>query len=91
MTEPRETRLKRLKMRSWRRGTKEMDLILGPFSDSELGRLSARELDAYEALLEENDHDLYLWASGKETAPASLRDILETVVHFSARTRENQN
>ena len=33
---PEETRLKRLRMRSWRRGVKEMDLILGPFSDSEL-------------------------------------------------------
>ena len=31
-----EIRLKRLRMRSWRRGMKEMDLILGPFSDSQL-------------------------------------------------------
>ena len=44
-----ETRLKRLRMRSWRRGTKEMDLILGPFSDSELERLTPAELDLYEA------------------------------------------
>ena len=45
-------------MRSWRRGMKEMDLILGPFSDSELATLGEGELALYEALLNENDQDL---------------------------------
>jgi hypothetical protein len=40
MNEPRDTALKRLRMRSWRRGMKEMDLILGPFADAELARLT---------------------------------------------------
>jgi len=57
------TRLKRLKMRSWRRGTKEMDLILGPFADTQLAGLTSAELDVYEALLEENDQELYPWIS----------------------------
>ncbi|MDT8345440.1 MAG: succinate dehydrogenase assembly factor 2 [Thermohalobaculum sp.] len=70
MTEPRETRLKRLKIRSWRRGTREMDLILGPFADTELARLGEAELAAYEALLEENDQDLYAWVSGTAEAGA---------------------
>lgn len=30
------TRLKRLRMRSWHRGIKEMDLILGGFADDEM-------------------------------------------------------
>jgi len=64
-----ETRLKRLRMRSWRRGTKEMDLILGPFADDGIARLSLSELDAYEQLLDENDHDLYRWFSQQVTAP----------------------
>ena len=53
-----QIRLRRLRMRSWRRGMKEMDLILGHFSDDELAGLSGAELDAYEALLSENDQDL---------------------------------
>ena len=68
-TEPADIRLKRLKMRSWRRGTKEMDLILGPFSDDELVQLSAAELDIYERLLDENDQDLYQWFSGQLEFP----------------------
>ncbi|TPE52952.1 succinate dehydrogenase assembly factor 2 [Amaricoccus solimangrovi] len=79
MTETGENRLRRLRMRSWRRGTKEMDLILGPYADARLGGLAPEALDRYEALLEENDQDLYLWVSRGEGLPeghlAALREI----------------
>lgn len=78
-----EARLKRLRMRSWRRGTKEMDLILGPFSDSELESLSPEELDLYEALLAENDQDLYPWVTarmaGQRPGPPALSAMLDRV------------
>jgi antitoxin CptB len=70
MQEPLETRIKRLRMRSWRRGTKEMDLILGPYSDAHLAGFGPADLDAYEALLGENDQDLYPWMSGAVECPA---------------------
>lgn len=57
--------LKRLKMRAWRRGIKEMDLILGPFADETVALLSAADLDLFEALLGENDHDLYQWVTAR--------------------------
>ncbi|MEM6943882.1 MAG: succinate dehydrogenase assembly factor 2 [Pseudomonadota bacterium] len=62
--ESREIRLKRLKIRSWRRGTREMDLLLGPFADTGLAALDEGQLAAYEDLLEENDQDLYAWMCG---------------------------
>lgn len=77
-----ETRLKRLRMRSWRRGTKEMDLILGPFSDGPLAELPPADVDAYEALLEEQDHDLYLWVSGRLTAPEGHLPTLDLIRRF---------
>lgn len=58
-------RLKRLKMRSWRRGIKEMDLILGPWADEKVAELDPEALDTYEALLGENDHDLYQWVTAR--------------------------
>lgn len=76
---PEEARLKRLKMRSWRRGMKEMDLILGPFADSELAAFGAAELDAYERLLDENDQDLYLWVTGAIEAPGQHGPMLRTI------------
>ena len=69
MPETREIRLKRLSIRSWRRGTREMDLILGPFADGPLTEFDEGGLAAYEELLEENDQDLYDWVSGR-TAPS---------------------
>ena len=48
MSEARQTRLKRLKMRSMRRGIKEMDIILSRFADDCLPTMSPEELDIYE-------------------------------------------
>ncbi|MBM9595743.1 FAD assembly factor SdhE [Roseitranquillus sediminis] len=63
-------------MRSWRRGIKEMDLILGRFADARLAAMSGEELDGYEALLSENDHDLYAWIAGRAPAPEHLAPLV---------------
>jgi antitoxin CptB len=70
MTESDEIRRKRLLFRSWHRGTREADLLLGSFADANLGSLTAAELDAYERLLEENDADLWDWLISGIPAPA---------------------
>lgn len=69
MPEIREHRLKRLVMRSMRRGIKEMDLILPPFAAAHLEGMDEADLTLYEALLNENDHDLYQWVTGQVAAP----------------------
>ncbi|MFW2541400.1 succinate dehydrogenase assembly factor 2 [Primorskyibacter sp. 2E107] len=79
MPEDRETRKKRLAMRSMRRGTKEMDILLIRYSDARLATMSDPELDAYEALLEENDQDLYQWISGQVPAPKPLVPLIESI------------
>ena len=79
MSVTREHRLKRLKIRSWRRGTKEMDLILGRFWDREGESLAEAELEAYEALLGENDQDLYQWLSGQANAPEMHQEIIARI------------
>ncbi|WP_309665701.1 succinate dehydrogenase assembly factor 2 [Tabrizicola sp.] len=86
MTETAEARLKRMAMRSWRRGTKEMDLVLGPWSDLHLASLSAGELECYERLLAENDQDLMAWILGQGQAPEAIVPLLSRIADF-ARTR----
>lgn len=84
--ESHDTRLKRLKMRSMRRGIKEMDLILMRFSEARLADMSAEALDVYENLLDENDQDLYQWVSGQTPAPQGLTALIEEIAeHVSAR------
>ncbi len=85
-SETREHRLKRLHMRSIRRGIKEMDIILTGFSLSALADLAAAELDLYEALLDENDHDLYGWVSGQLATPEKYLTLITKIaaIHKAA-------
>ena len=82
MTETPQNRIKRLQMRSWRRGTKEMDMILGPYADTEIAGLSAEALEQYEALLVANDQDLYVWMSRQAEPPAEHAEIIEVIQNF---------
>ncbi|TQS71712.1 succinate dehydrogenase assembly factor 2 [Rhodobacteraceae bacterium] len=81
-----EARLKRLRMRSWRRGTKEMDMVLGPYADANLAQMDEATLTLYDALLDEYDPDLYLWVSGARPCPPEYLDLLAIIAAF-ARTR----
>lgn len=64
-----EIRRRRVKIRAWRRGTREMDLVLGRFVEAEIDRLDEREIAALEALMELQDADLFRWLSDAEPVP----------------------
>ncbi len=70
----------RLRFRSWHRGTREMDLLLGSFADLHLHAFSAAQLDLYEALLEQPDPDIYNWIIGKEPVPADCDNEVTRLV-----------
>lgn len=65
MSESLENRRKRLIFRSWHRGTREMDLLMGSFADKYVPDMDEAALAAYEDLLSEPDPDLYDWYIGK--------------------------
>lgn len=65
----RATRIKRLHYRSWHRGCKETDLLFGRFADEVLPTLDDAALDQYEAILEEQDADLWPWFCGQAPLP----------------------
>lgn len=61
-----DIKIKRLRYRSWHRGWKETDLILGTFADENLDKMSAEEINVYEKLLDENDADIWDWLVERE-------------------------
>lgn len=67
-----DPRLKKLKLRAWRRGFREADLILGPFADKHVQTFAPDELDWFERLLEQPDQDLYGWILGTTPTPAEF-------------------
>ena len=79
MSEPRETRIKRMKMRSMRRGIKEMDLILSAYADRNLSAMDDAQLDVYDRMLRENDQDLYQWVTGQAAPPAPLANLITDI------------
>ncbi|MFT7107912.1 MAG: antitoxin CptB [Yoonia sp.] len=79
MTETRETMIKRLRMRSMRRGIKEMDLILSAYADAHLERFSHEALVLYDQLLSEIDHDIYGWVGGQFAVPERYLDLVSQI------------
>ena len=78
-----DTRRKRLLFRSWHRGTRESDLILGSFADAHLAGFDAAQLDRYEALLDCPDADLYDWIAGRAAPPAAYdHDVTRLLLGF---------
>jgi antitoxin CptB len=65
-----DERRRRLLFRSWHRGIRETDLIMGGFADAHIATLTDGELDAYEALIDVPDADLLGWVTGEFAVPA---------------------
>ena len=84
-----DQRLGKLRFRAWRRGFREADLILGPFADTQLERLTPPQLDEFETLLDQPEHDLYGWIVGQQPAPARHDGEVLAMIRcfrFNART-----
>lgn len=71
-----DLRRRRILFRSWHRGMRETDLLLGRFADAHVADLSEAELDGFEALMEAPDDRLYKWLVGTEAAPADFDTAL---------------
>jgi antitoxin CptB len=78
-----ERQRKKLMFQCRHRGTKELDLVLGPFADANLPTMNADELQILSAFLSEIDPDIYDWLSGREALPAHLRSpVTDRLVAF---------
>ncbi|MBI1275956.1 succinate dehydrogenase assembly factor 2 [bacterium] len=79
-----EIRKKRIRYRSWHRGCKETDILLGHYCDQHIDAMDAQTLDAFEAVLNEEDADLYQWLTRKQPVPYRLADnpILAALLEF---------
>ena len=82
-----DARQRRILFRSWHRGTRELDLILGRFADAEIASLGSSELDDYERLLEAQDRDVFSWLTFEAEIP-SLYDtpVLRKIRAFHSHT-----
>ncbi len=79
-------RRKKLIFRAWHRGTREADLLLGRFAEAHVPGCDATQLDQFEALLTENDPDIYDWLTERQAAPAAHGAVVLLLKRFSYKT-----
>lgn len=86
-----DNRRKRLIFRSWHRGTREMDLIMGTFAERHVPGMDEDELGLYEELLHTPDPDVYDWVSRQKPVPANVMNkvIEKLFAHDVARAKDN--
>ena len=75
----RDIRIKQLRYRAWRRGFREHDFLMGTYADTKLHEQDEAGLNAFDALLDQADWDVYYWIVGQKPVP----DIYQTSVMTS--------
>ena len=80
MTNTLETRRKRIRIRAWRRGFKEMDLILGRYADQHLAGMDENSVSQFEVLLDQDDQDVYGWIIERSKTPVEFEGALMTAL-----------
>lgn len=83
MPDAQADRLKRLRLRAWRRGFREIDLILGGFADKMLDQLDDDSLQSFEAILNLNDQDVYEWLIGRSESPSEFAALIASIRSIS--------
>lgn len=71
-----DARRRKLKFRAWRRGFREMDLLMGSFADAHVATLNEDDLSEFERLLATPDWEVYAWLIGQKTIPANFESAL---------------
>lgn len=80
-------RRRRLRYRAWHRGTRELDLLLGPYADAELEGMDRTELDRFERLLSLEETELRAWLLGQERPPPGAdRNLLDRIIAHKITT-----
>jgi antitoxin CptB len=77
-----DVRRRRLLFRAWRRGVREIDLIVGRFADAYIGKLDEAELDDFERLIEVPNAELYAWVTGGAIPENYDTVVLRLLVEF---------
>lgn len=78
-----DIRRRRIRIRAWRRGMRELDILMGGFVDARIDVLSEPEVAELEELLDLPDAELLSWLAGGASPPPE-RDtaLLRAIIAF---------
>ena len=85
-----DERRRRILFRAWRRGVREMDLILGRFANAHLPAMNEDELAEFERLLDVPDPQAFAWIIGAEAPPREFLTPLFARLRGSRREAQER-
>lgn len=78
-----DERRRKLCFRAWRRGFREMDLLMGAFADDHLEAMDDDGLDEFERLLGTPDWEVYAWLIGQKDVPPNYEGpVLTQLINY---------
>lgn len=78
-----DARRRKLTFRAWRRGFREMDLLMGAFADEHMAELDEDGLAEFERLLAVPDWEVFAWLVGQKPVPENHRGpVLDRLIAF---------
>jgi antitoxin CptB len=86
-----DVRRRKLLFRAWRRGVREIDLIVGRFADAHIDTFDDTGLDDFERLIEVPNAELYAWVVGDTAVPANYDTaVLRQLITFNLRAEDKR-
>lgn len=74
---------KKIRFRAWRRGFREMDLLMGSFADKFMESMQDEEVEEFERLLATPDWEVYAWIIGQKPIPDNHKSVvLDRLIAF---------
>lgn len=74
--------LRELLHKSWHRGCKETDILLGYFARNNLHKMTNEFLAVYSQFIYEPDWDIYAWLTNEQNFPEKYSEIVSTIQKF---------
>ncbi len=85
----REDFLRELVHKSWHRGCKETDILLGHFARNDISNMDEEFLNTYSEFIYESDWDIYAWLTGEQISPEKYENIVIKIQDFHTLTSKS--
>lgn len=79
--------IRELIYKSWHRGCKETDILLGFFAKSCLANMNKDMLELYHKFILEPDWDIYSWLTENSCPPSEYVVIVNAILEYHQKTR----
>ena len=79
--------IRELIYKSWHRGCKETDILLGFFAKDCIEKMSEEKIELYKEFIAEPDWDIYAWLTEGTQNPEKYTEIIKMILQYHQNKR----